>query len=98
MHVSRRNVVSGWAAGGLAGRRAGGLPHRTWGRRVGRARTGARLPPSEAGRETARIFRFLDQPRSLATIAGAGHLAPLETPEAFRELLLAFLSEAAVAA
>jgi len=71
---------------------------RTWGRRVGRARTGARLPRSEAGRETARIFRFLDQPRSLATIAGAGHLAPLETPEAFRELLLAFLSEAAVAA
>jgi 3-oxoadipate enol-lactonase len=27
----------------------------------------------------------------LETIAGAGHLAPLETPEAFRELLLEFL-------
>jgi pimeloyl-ACP methyl ester carboxylesterase len=26
-----------------------------------------------------------------AVIAGAGHLAPLETPEAFRELVLAFL-------
>lgn len=30
----------------------------------------------------------------LELIAGAGHLAPLETPEAFRELLLAFLGEA----
>jgi pimeloyl-ACP methyl ester carboxylesterase len=29
-----------------------------------------------------------------AVIAGAGHLAPLETPEAFRELLLGFLAEA----
>jgi 3-oxoadipate enol-lactonase len=28
-------------------------------------------------------------------IAGAGHLAPLETPEAFRALLLAFLDDAA---
>jgi len=27
-----------------------------------------------------------------AVIEGAGHLAPLETPEAFRELLLEFLS------
>jgi pimeloyl-ACP methyl ester carboxylesterase len=26
-----------------------------------------------------------------AVIAGAGHLAPLETPETFRELVLAFL-------
>ncbi len=30
-----------------------------------------------------------------ATIPGAGHLAPLETPEAFRELLLSFLADAA---
>jgi pimeloyl-ACP methyl ester carboxylesterase len=29
-----------------------------------------------------------------AVIEGAGHLAPLETPEAFRELVLAFLREA----
>jgi hypothetical protein len=27
----------------------------------------------------------------LATIAGAGQIAPLETPAAFRELLLGFL-------
>jgi pimeloyl-ACP methyl ester carboxylesterase len=26
-------------------------------------------------------------------IAGAGHLAPLETPDAFRELLLEFLRD-----
>ena len=27
----------------------------------------------------------------LVTIPGAGHLAPLETPQAFRDLLLGFL-------
>jgi hypothetical protein len=28
-----------------------------------------------------------------AGVDGAGHLAPLETPESFRELVLAFLRE-----
>jgi pimeloyl-ACP methyl ester carboxylesterase len=31
----------------------------------------------------------------LEVIQGAGHLAPLETPETFRELLLEFLRERA---
>ena len=31
----------------------------------------------------------------LELIEGAGHLAPLETPEAFRRLLLAFLDQTA---
>lgn len=39
-----------------------------------------------------RLARALPHARH-ATIAGAGHLAPLETPEAFREELLEFLSE-----
>lgn len=34
----------------------------------------------------------------LAVIEGAGHLAPLETPKRFRELLLGFLGEAGVLA
>ena len=38
------------------------------------------------------LTQSLPQSR-LETIQGAGHLAPLETPEAFRELLLHFLGE-----
>ena len=32
------------------------------------------------------------EPHGFHVIAGAGHLAPLETPEAFRKLLSGFLA------
>jgi len=48
------------------------------------------MPDFRAGAE--RLARTLPRARH-AVIPGAGHLAPLETPEAFRKLLLGFLTE-----
>jgi pimeloyl-ACP methyl ester carboxylesterase len=47
------------------------------------------LPDLRDGAEA--LARALARTRHLV-IEGAGHLAPLETPEAFRKLLLSFLS------
>jgi pimeloyl-ACP methyl ester carboxylesterase len=49
------------------------------------------LPDFREGAES--LARTLPGARH-TVIQGAGHLAPLETPEAFRELLLGFLNEA----
>jgi pimeloyl-ACP methyl ester carboxylesterase len=50
------------------------------------------MPDFRAGAEA--LVQRLGDARH-AVIAGAGHLAPLDRPEAFRELLLDFLSESA---
>jgi pimeloyl-ACP methyl ester carboxylesterase len=50
------------------------------------------MPDFRFGAET--LAQSLRRAR-VAVIAGAGHLAPLEQPEAFRELLLRFLGESA---
>jgi pimeloyl-ACP methyl ester carboxylesterase len=53
---------------------------------------GEREPFSEFRECAETIAASLPRAR-LAVIDGAGHLAPLETPAAFRELLLGFLAE-----
>jgi len=48
------------------------------------------MPDFREGAE--RLARILPRARH-AVIPDAGHLAPLETPEGFRDLLLGFLAE-----